>query len=179
MYNTSQGLQNKDGCYKWVDPITSSKAHEIIAHACQISSQKTLSYTEVSIPIYGIIQLGLRSHPTGSSTLEAPTMTLSLFRTDKPVFTTAAFRISSPCHPTQAMAGPVVSHIRNPYPTFPGGVHHFHGCLDPGLGHPHVGFSNCGCMDLFRTRAPHQCFGAQGGNIGPHHWVTVFRAIMF
>ena len=28
-------------------------------------------------------------------------------------------------------------------------------------------FSNCGCMDPFRTRAPHQCVGTQGGNIGP------------
>ena len=39
--------------------------------------------------------------------------------------------------------------------------------LDPGLGRPHGGFSDCGCMDPFRTRAPHQCTGAQGGNIGP------------
>ena len=64
------------------------------------------------------------------------------------------------------MAGPVVSHIRNPYPTFPGSVHDFHGHLDPGLGRPHGGFSNCGCMDPFRPRAPHQCSGAPGGNIG-------------
>ena len=35
------------------------------------------------------------------------------------------------------------------------------------LGCPHGGFSNCGCMGPFRTRAPHQCTGAQGGNIGP------------
>ena len=62
----------------------------------------------------------------------------------------------SPCCPTQAVAGPIVSHIRNPYPAFPGGVHHFHRYLDPGLRCPHGGFSNCGCMDPFRTRAPHQ-----------------------
>ena len=31
------------------------------------------------------------------------------------------------------MAEPIVSHIRNPYLTFPGGVHHFHRRLDPGL----------------------------------------------
>ena len=65
------------------------------------------------------------------------------------------------------MAEPIVSHIRNPYLTFPGGVHHFHRRLDPGLWRSHGGFSDCGCMDLFRTRAPHQCTGAQGGNIGP------------
>ena len=68
---------------------------------------ETLSYKEGN-PIYGITQLGLRSPPTGSSTFEAPTRTFSLFRSDKPVFTTAAFKPSSPCHPTQAMAGPVV-----------------------------------------------------------------------
>ena len=110
-----------------------------------------------SVPIYGITQLGLRSHPTGSSTL-------SFIRSDKPVFNTAAFR---PCYPTQAVAGPIVSHIRNPYLTFPGGVHHFHGHLDPGAGAPTWGFSDCGYMDPFRTQAPHQCTGAQGSNIGP------------
>ena len=78
-----------------------------------------------------------------------------------------AFRPCSPCYPTQAVADPIVSHIRNPYLTFPGGVHHFHRRLDPGLGRPHGVFSDCGCMDPFRTRAPHQCTGAQGGNIGP------------
>ena len=95
-----------------------------------------------SVPIYGITHLGLRSHPTGSSTLEALT-TLSFIRSDKPVFNTPAFRPCSPCYPTQAVAEPIVSHIRNPYLTFPGRVHHFHRCLDPGLGCPHGGFSDC------------------------------------
>ena len=93
-----------------------------------------------------LTQLGLRSHPTGSSTLEALT-TLSFIRSDKPVFNTPAFRPCSPCYPTQAVAEPIVSHIRNPYLTFPGGVHHFHRRLDPGLGRSHGGFSDCGCMD--------------------------------
>ena len=35
------------------------------------------------------------------------------------------------------------------------------------MGRPHGGFSNCGCMDPFRTQAPHQCSGAHSGNIGP------------
>ena len=109
----------------------------------------------------GSLILCLRSHPTGSSTLEALT-TLSFIRYDKPVFNTLAFRPCSPCYPTQAVAEPNVSHIRNP-----GGVHHFHRRLGPGLGHLHGGFSDCGCMDPFRSRAPHQCIGAQGGNIGP------------
>ena len=119
-----------------------------------------------SVPVYGITQLGLRSHPTGSSTLEALT-TLSFIRSDKLVFNTPAFRPCSPCYPTQVVAEPIVSHIMNPYLTFPGRVHHFHRHLDPGLGCLHGGFSDCGCMVPFRTRAPHQCTGAQGGNIGP------------
>ena len=102
-----------------------------------------------SVPIYGMTQLGLRSHPTGLSTLEALTTTLSFIRSDKLVFNTTAFRPCSPCYPTQGVAGPIVSHIRNPYLTFPGGVDHFHGRLDPGLGCPHGGFSDCGCMDQF------------------------------
>ena len=120
-----------------------------------------------SVPVDGSTQLGLRSHPFGSFTLEAFTTTFSFFRSDTPVCTTATFRPCSPCYPTQAAAGPIVSHIRNRYPAFPGGVHHFHGRLDSGLGRPHGGFSKCGCMDSFRTQAPHQCTGAQGGNIGP------------
>ena len=53
-------------------------------------------------------------------------------KSDKPVFNTPAFRPCSPCYPTQAVAEPIVSHIRNPYLTFPGGVHHFHRRPDPG-----------------------------------------------
>ena len=120
------------------------------------------------IPVYGITQLGLRSHPSGSSTLEAPTMTLSLFRSDKPVFTTAAFRASSPCHPTPAMAGPVVSHIRNPYPTFPGRFHHFHGRLDPGGAH--MGDSQiAGVWTLFSM------LKLRAVILALHHWVTVLQ----
>ena len=138
-----------------------------MAHTCRISSQKTLSHTEVSKfmgSLYwasGLIPLGcLHLRPLQRTTL-------SFIRSDKPVFNTAAFRPCSPCYPTQAVAGPIVSHIRNPYLTFPGGVHHFYGRFDPELGLPHGRFSDCGCMDLFRTRAPHQCTGAQGGNISP------------
>ena len=109
------------------------------------------------IPIYWITQLGLRSHPTGSPVFEAPTMTFSFVRPDKPVYTTVSVRPFSSCHLTQAMAGPIFFHVRNPYPTFPGGIHDFHGRLFPGLGRPYGGFPDCGCLDLFRTRAPHQC----------------------
>ena len=67
----------------------------------------------------------------------------------------------SPCHPTQAVAVPMVSHTRNPYPAIPGGFNNFQGRL-----YLHAGFPDSGCMVRFRTQAPHQCFGAQGGNVG-------------
>ena len=72
----------------------------------------------------------------------------------------------SPCHPTQAVAVPMVSHTRNPYPAIPGGFNNFHGRLYLGLGRPHARFPDFGCLVQFRTQAPHQCFGAQGGNVG-------------
>ena len=118
------------------------------------------------VPIHGITQLGLRSHPTGSITHEALTMRLSFIRSDKLFFSTMLIRPFSPCQPTQAMAGPIFSHIRNPYPAFPGGAQYFHRRLYPGLGPPHGGFPDLGYLDPFRTHAPHQGFGAQGGNAG-------------
>ena len=108
------------------------------------------------VPVHGITQLGLRPHPTGW-THEALTMTFSFVTSGKLVYN----------HPTQAMAGPIVSHIRNPYPPFQGGVHDFHGRFYPGLGRPHGGFSEFVCLDPLKMQAPHQCAGAQGSNTGP------------
>ena len=68
---------------------------------------------------------------------------------------------------TQAMAGPDFSCLWNPYPTYPGGVHNFYGCLYPGQGRSYGGFPDFGYLDPFRPQAPHQQFGAQGGNFGP------------
>ena len=94
-------------------------------------------------------------------------MTFSFVRSDKPVYTTASIRPFSPCQLTQAMVGPTIPHIWNPYPAFPGRINHFYGCLYPGLGRPHEGFQDFGYLDPFRPQAPHQHFGAQRGNFGP------------
>ena len=91
-----------------------------------------------SVPVHGITQLGLRSHPTGLITHEALTTTLSF-----------VVRPFSPCHPFQAMAEPIVSHIWNPYPTFLGRVNDFQGRLYPGA------FLDLGYLDPFRTQASH------------------------
>ena len=47
------------------------------------------------------------------------------YKPDKPVYNTVSIIPFSPCHPTQAMAVPIVSYVRNPYLIFPGGVHDF------------------------------------------------------
>ena len=99
-----------------------------------------------------------------SSTLKTSTMTFT--HSLGLVYTTMWIIPFSPCHPTQAMAVPIVSYARKPYLTFPGGVHDFHGHFYPVLGRPHEGFPDCGCLDPLITQAPHQCAEAQGGNIG-------------
>ena len=118
-----------------------------------------------SVPIYGITQLGLRSHPTGSSTL-------SFIRSDKPVFNTVAFR---PCYPTQAVAGPIISHIRNPYLTFPGGVHHFHGCLVPGRRRPHGDSQIAGVWTRSERELHINVLELRAVILALHHWATVLQ----
>ena len=127
------------------------------------------------IPIYEITQLGLRSHPTGSSTLEALTTTFSFIRSDKPVFTTASFRPFTPCNPTQAMAGPIVCHIRNPYPAFPSEVHDFHGRLYPGLG-THMGDSQtAGVWTRLESELHINVLELKAVILALHHWATVLQ----
>ena len=132
-----------------------------MTHACRISSQKTLSYTEVS-QFMGSLNWASGLIPLGHVHLRPLQHFHSLGLTNR--FSTPR-RLDPVVLAT--LLRPIVSHIRNPYLTFLGGVHHFHRRLDEGPGRPHGGFSDCGCMDPFRTRAPHQCTGAQGGNIGP------------
>ena len=87
-----------------------------------------------SVPADGITQLGLRSHPSGSSVPETPSTLFSLIRPDKPVYATASIRPTGPCQPSQALAGPTFSYLRNPHPHFSGGFHDFYRRLYPGMG---------------------------------------------
>ena len=79
----------------------------------------------------------LGDHSTGPpvstlmTTHEDLTTTLLFTRSDRPVYSPVSIGPFSPCHPTQAVAGPIFSHIRNPCPAFPGEVHHFHGVWIP------------------------------------------------
>ena len=144
-----------------------SKAQEIIAHASRKSSQTVLSHKEVSQFMgslnwaSGLIPLGrLHMRP-----LQQHFHLLGLTNQFTPVST----RPFSPCHPTQAMAGPIFSLLRNPYPAIPGRVHNFHGSLYPALGRPHGGFPDFGYLDLVSLQAPHQHFGASG----PPFWPSI------
>ena len=128
-----------------------------------------------SVQIYGITLLDLRSHPTRSSTLEALTTTLSFIRSDKPVFNTAAFRPCSPCYPTQAVAGPIVPHIRNPYLTFPGGVHHFMDASTQSWGF-HMGDSQIAGVWTCSERKLHiNVLELRVVILALHHWATVLQ----
>ena len=131
-----------------------------------------------SVPIYGITQLGLRSHPTGSSTLEALT-TLSFIRSDKPFFNTPAFRPCSSCYPTQAVAEPIVSHHQESLSDLSRRSSPFSQTTRPRAGAPTSGILRLRVVDPFQMRAPHQCTGAQGGNIGPQSLGCSITAIMF
>ena len=109
------------------------------------------------VPIHGITQLALRSHAVESSTLEA--LAFSFIRSDKPVFTNMSFRPFSPCHPTQALAGPIVSHIRISLSDL--SRWNTQGCC------AHMEDSRiAGVWTPFRTPAPHQRTGAHVSDIG-------------
>ena len=114
----------------------------------------------------GLIPLG--------STLEA-LITLSFIRSDKKVFDTPAFRPCSLCYATQAVAEPIVSHIRNPYLTFPGGVHHFHNASTQGWG-AHMGDSQIAGV---WTRSEHELhinvLELRAVILALNHWATVLQ----
>ena len=99
--------------------LPESKAWEIVACACHLSSLKVLNYTRV--PASGITQLGLRSYPSGSFVPETSSTSFSFVRSDRPVYATASIRPIGPCQPTSALAGPTFSYLRNPDPPFSGG----------------------------------------------------------
>ena len=115
-----------------------------------------------SVPAHGVTQLGLRSHPSGSSVPETPATSFPFVRSDRPVYATASIRPSGSCQPSTALAGPTFSYLRNPSPHVSGGVHDFYGRLHAGVGCSHGGFPDFGYLDPYRPQAPHQLFGAQG-----------------
>ena len=154
------------------DFLSESKAREVIARACELSSQRVLSYQRAA-QFYGHTQLGLRSYPSGSFTPETVTTTFSLFRPDKPIYTTSSIRPASPCQPTSAVAGPIFSNIRYPHPTFPGGFHDFYRCLYAGWG-AHMGDSQISGRWTRSDRQLHiNCLELKAVVAALRHWVSV------
>ena len=96
---------------------------QIIVPICSVIS--------ASVPVYGITQ-GLRSHPTGLSTAETITTTLSFCGSDKLVYTTVSIRVVGPWPPASAVTGPIF-----PYLTISGGYYYIYECLYPCLGRPY------------------------------------------
>ena len=100
-----------------------SKAREIITCACRISSQRVLSYREVFL-FMGSLNWASNLIPLGQLYMR-PLQRQFYITSDRPVCSPLSIGPFSPCYPTQAVAGPIISHIRNPDPAFPGGIYDF------------------------------------------------------
>ena len=125
------------------------------------------SAVSTSVPVHGITQLGLRSHPIGPSAPETITMSLSSTRSDKPVYTTASIRLVGPWPSAPAVAGPIFPYYWNPHTIISGRYYNIYGCLYPGV-RAHMGDSQVwGTWALTYIQAPYQLFGTQGDNVGP------------
>ena len=135
---------------------------------CVRSTLPLSSVLPSSVPIHLLTQLGLRSYPSGSFIPETVTTLFSFLRSDRPVYATASVRPVGPCQPTAAMAGPVFSYLRNPYPSVSGGVYDFYGRLHSGVWRLHGGFPNFRYLDPSGPQAPHQLLGTQGGRWLPY-----------
>ena len=95
---------------------------------------------------------------------EALTTTHSFVKSDKPFFSTVSIRSFSPCQPTQ----PLPSFLTLGIPIRPFQVEFTISWTPlPRAGAPTWGIPRSRVFGPFRTKAPHQCFGAQGGNTGP------------
>ena len=111
--------------------------------------------------------MGLRSYPSDSFVPETPSTSFSLNRSDKAVYANASIRPTGPCQPSTALAGPMFSYLRNPYPHVSGGLHDFYRRLHAGVGCSHGRFPDFGYLDPYRPQAPYQLSGARGGRLYP------------
>ena len=92
----------------------------------------------------------------------------------RPVYTTSSFRTISPCQLTLALAGPVFSHLWNPYLTFP----EFTILRTPlhRAGDAHIEDSQISGIWTHSDHKPHiNCLELKAVILALHHWVTVLR----
>ena len=107
------------------------------------------SVVSTSVPVHGITQLGLRSHPIGPSAPETIKMSLSSIGSDKPVYTTTSIRLVGPWSSAPAVAGPIFPYYWNPYPIISGRYYNIYRCLYPGVARPYGGFPDFGHLGLY------------------------------
>ena len=128
-----------------------------------------------SVPVYGITQLGLKSHPTGSFTPETITTTFSFFRSDKLVYTTVS---SDPLVLANLGNGRtyLFSHLESLSVPSRGG-YDFHGHLHPGLVRPHGDSQISGIWTRSDRRLHHRLntLELKAVILALHHWVSVLR----
>ena len=107
--------------------LSESKAREIAACVCELSSLRFLSYHRVS-QFIGSLNWAPGLIPLGRLYLRPLQRYFhSLGLTDR--FMPPSVRPIGPCQPTAAKAGPVFSYLRNPYPSVSGGIYDFYGRL--------------------------------------------------
>ena len=128
-----------------------------------------------SVPAHGVTQLGLRSYPSGSFVPETSSTSFSLIRSDKPVYATASIRPSGPCQPSQALAGPALSCLRNPYPHFSGGLHDFYGRLYAGVGRSHGDSQISGIWTRTDRKLHINCLELKAVISALQHWAQCSR----
>ena len=129
----------------------------------------------MSLLVDGRTQFGFGSHPSGSFVPEAVTASLSFLRSDKQVFTTMLIRPVTDCQPTSKMAGPNFSYLRNPKPSFPGGLHNFYGRIYAG-GSTYMGdFQILGIWTRLDRQLHISCLELKAVIVALHHWVSALQ----
>ena len=102
--------------------------------------------------------------PLGSFTSESTAMTLSFFRSDKPVYTTASVRPISPCQPTPAQQDPSFLTSEIPIRPFQADIMIFTDAFTQ------WGISR---YSPYSPQAKYKLFGTKVLILALHHWISV------
>ena len=124
-----------------------------VACTYKLSSQSVLSFQQVSQFMGSLKVSGLI--PTGLSTAETITTTLSFCGSDKLVYTTMSIRVVGPWPPASAVTGPIFPYLTISY------IYEF---LYPCLGRPYGDSQTSGSW-VPSPQAPYQLFRIQGSNV--------------
>ena len=151
-----------------------SKAREIIAHACRISSQTVLSYRAKCSCSWDHSNGPPVSSHWDNFTWGPYNDSFILGLTD---------RFAPPCQLDPLVLATLLRQWQDlsfltsgiPIRPFQAEFTIFHRCLYPGLGRSHGGFPDFGCLDPFRTQAPINLLELKAVILALHHWVSVLQ----